>query len=202
MVRQPRDPESAADASVDGRRQRSVDSRRRIVRAMIELVEAGDLSPSAEQVSRQADISLRTVFRQFSDMDSLYREMTLAVEAELAPEILAPLPEGPWAGRLEAIIERRARVFERIMPFQLAAGLRLHHSQVLRERQVLLRGMLRQRLAALVPPRVRADADRFEALDLLLGFESWHRLRLEQALSVERAKSVWRLAAHALCAGH
>lgn len=43
---------------------------------MLELVREGDISPSAELVAARADVGLRTVFRHFKDLDSLYREMS------------------------------------------------------------------------------------------------------------------------------
>jgi len=66
--------------SVDGRRQRGQDNRARIVAAMMDIVREGQIAPSAEQVAARADVGLRTVFRHFQDMDSLYREMSLVIQ--------------------------------------------------------------------------------------------------------------------------
>ena len=59
----------------DGRVNRSVATRKKIVNAVTELVYEGFLSPTAEQVSQRANIGLRTVFRHFDDMNSLYSEI-------------------------------------------------------------------------------------------------------------------------------
>jgi len=182
----------------DGRRQRSANSRRRIVEALIELIRGGNLAPSAEAVSRQADISLRTVFRHFDDMDSLYQEMSAAIEAEVLPIAAAPLPEVAWPALLEELIGRRARVFERIMPFRLAAGLRRHQSDLLERRHREFSAQQRRVLIQVAPPALATDSARFEALDLLLCFESWHRLRADQGLTVTQAQAVLRTACLAL----
>ncbi|MFX8786073.1 hypothetical protein ABTM90_19835, partial [Acinetobacter baumannii] len=50
---------------IDGRRQRGQNNRARIVKAVLELTREGTFTPSAEQVARRADVSLRTVFRHF-----------------------------------------------------------------------------------------------------------------------------------------
>ncbi|WP_415427269.1 TetR/AcrR family transcriptional regulator, partial [Staphylococcus borealis] len=71
------------EPAADGRRRRSQDSRARIVQAMLDLVREGDVSPSAELVAARADVGLRTVFRHFSDLDSLYREMSAVISSEL-----------------------------------------------------------------------------------------------------------------------
>ena len=39
---------------------------------MMNLIEGGDLMPSAARVAEEAGVGLRTVFRHFDDMDSLY----------------------------------------------------------------------------------------------------------------------------------
>ena len=64
---------------LDGRRRRGQDNKARIVAAMLEMVREGELAPSAEQVAARADVGLRTVFRHFQDMDSLYREIGAVV---------------------------------------------------------------------------------------------------------------------------
>jgi len=67
----------------DGRRRRSADSRARIVAAMLELTRESALVPGAEQVALRAGVGLRTVFRHFQDMDSLYSEIAGPFEAAL-----------------------------------------------------------------------------------------------------------------------
>lgn len=165
---------------------------------MIDLVRAGNLTPSAEAVSRQADVSLRTVFRHFDDMDSLYREMAAVIEAEVLPIASAPLPAGPWPDLLTELIARRARLFERVMPFKLAGGLRRHQSELLERQHRALNAHLRRVLQGVAPASVQADAARFEALDLLLSFDSWHRLRDDQGLGQARAQAVLRAACLAI----
>ena len=72
---------SDAEPAPDGRLQRSERSRQAIVQALLGLVGEGVLEPTAEQVAARADVGIRTVFRHFSDMESLFAEMSaLAVE--------------------------------------------------------------------------------------------------------------------------
>src|SRR5580692_11820333 len=103
-------------AEADGRRRRSQDSRARIVAAMLELTRAGDVAPSAEQVAERAQVGLRTVFRHFNDMDSLYREMSHAIEGELREVVLRPFKAKVWRERVLELIERRSHAFEKIAP--------------------------------------------------------------------------------------
>src|SRR5436305_13207547 len=111
----------APAARSDGRRRRGQDNRARIVAAMLEIVHAGEVSPSAEQVATRADVGLRTVFRHFRDMDSLYREMGVAIEAELLRVVATPFASADWRGRVLELIERRSAAFEKAGPYLRAS---------------------------------------------------------------------------------
>jgi AcrR family transcriptional regulator len=174
----------------DGRRRRGQDNRARIVAAMIALVGEGEVAPRAEQVAARADVGLRTVFRHFQDMDSLYREMSKAIEAELRAIVEPPLKAADWPGRLRELIDRRARAFERIAPFRRAAEAFRHRSKFLGQDYARLVVTLRQVLTREAPAHVLADREAFEAMDLVMSFEAWSRLRREQGLSPEAAKAV------------
>src|SRR5690349_9919551 len=97
---------SAKTETLDGRRVRRDNNRRRIVAAMLDLVRAGAISPVAEEVADRAGVGLRTVFRHFDDMDSLYREMAETMRNELQPIVAAPLSSRDWKGRLAEIVDR------------------------------------------------------------------------------------------------
>src|SRR5918999_531322 len=62
----------ADEAAVDGRTARAVRTRNAIVDATIALVEEGDLRPTAPRVAERAEVSVRSVFQHFDDLDSLY----------------------------------------------------------------------------------------------------------------------------------
>lgn len=182
----------------DGRRLRGQENRRRIVEAMLELVREGHISPSAEDVSAKADVGLRTVFRHFNDMDSLYREISEVMLSEIAPIAGAPLPEGDWPVRLGAMVDRRAVVFEKIMPFMVAADVHKHRSAFLREDHATLTRVQRAMLRDALPPALREERARLEAIDLLMSFDSWRRLRQDQGLSIAQAKKTVLFAVNAL----
>ena len=91
---------TSAKAPEDGRRKRSRTSRDSIVAAMLSLVEEGAITPSAEQVAARAQVGLRTVFRHFKDMESLYAAMTLVL-ARQYEDWLAPFAAQDWNGQLD-----------------------------------------------------------------------------------------------------
>jgi hypothetical protein len=118
--------------------------------------------------------------------------------AELMPIAAAPLPDGDWQLRMTEMVERRARVFEKMTPFKVAADVHRHRSAYLRDEQVQLTTMQRQSLRHALPPDLRKSGPVFESLDLLFSFDSWRRLRQEQGLSVAQAKKVVLFAVAAL----
>lgn len=185
----------AAEAPArDGRRRRSQDSRARIVGAMLELVQSGEVAPGAERVAARAAVGLRTVFRHFKDMDSLYREIVERVEGEVAPILEAPVQGATWRERLLNLAARRAEVYERIAPFKRAAEAHRHRSAYLQASQARQVQTARRILLRELPSAIAEDADRVEMLDLILSFEAWNRLRHDQGLSARRAAEAVRSA--------
>jgi hypothetical protein len=88
------------------------------------------------------------------------------------------------------LIDRRAAAFEKIAPFRRASDVSRHRSRYLDERSRRLRAELRAILLRELPAAAAEDPLTLEGLDLLMSFESWHRLRVEQKLPVARAKAV------------
>ena len=168
---------------------------------MLRLVQMGDMSPSASRVAEFAGVSLRTVFRHFEDMDALYREMTAALENELLPIVRAPYRRRDWRGRLEELLLRRAEIYERIMPFKTAAGLRRYASTYLRQDYERFSRFERETLLSALPSRIGGDTVRFAALELVSGFEAWRALRQDMGRSTELARETVRLSVEQLIAG-
>ena len=62
----------ASITKVDGRRQRSSQSSDLIAQACIEIINEGNLNPTAKEVAKRAGVGTRTVFRQYEDMEDLH----------------------------------------------------------------------------------------------------------------------------------
>lgn len=193
--------QSEPPVQTDGRRRRADVNRQRIVEAMMALVREGEVFPSAEAVASRAGVGLRTVFRLFSDMDGLYREMHATMIARLTPIFSEPLGEGDWRFRLSALINRRARLFEDMLPIKTAADAHRYQSPYLQGEHEELVALLRQILTFVMPEPIRSDPALLDALDLALSFESWRRLRYDQKLDPAQSEAVMRLLADKLVAG-
>jgi AcrR family transcriptional regulator len=189
-----------ADEPADGRHRRSMSSQRRIVQAMLELVAEGNVAPSADEVSDRAGVGRRSVFRHFSDMDSLYREMAAVLHVRFAQIAEQPFKAAQWRDQLIELVERRANAFDRMAPYLNASIVHRNQSPVLREGHARFVGILRARLVNRLPPDVARDKVFVDAVDLLISFEAWQRLREDQGLSPSEAKQVLCSAVQALLA--
>lgn len=176
--------------SADGRRERSRSSRARIVQAMLDLVGGGHIAPSAAEVAEQAGVGLRSVFRHFDDMDSLYSEMSDAIEVRLMPVLLKPLAATEWKPRVRELAERRMTVFETMLPYRISANIKRYQSSFLMQDYKRLIRLERQGVEALLSPAVLADSAQTNALLAPLSFQTWRLLRHDQELPVEAARAV------------
>ena len=179
----------APEIAADGRVRRSQRSGQAIVDAVLALVGEGVMSPTAQQVSTRAGVGIRTVFRRFADMESLFGEVDARIEAEAAPILLSGRPQGGVAERARALVRQRVSLFELIAPFKRAGNLTRWRSPFLQDRHVRLVRALRDDLMRWLPELRHAPLAAVDALDLATSFEAWDRLRSEQGLATARARA-------------
>lgn len=92
--------------------------------ALLGLVAEGDLNPTAKAIAERAGISRRSVFQHFADIESIYEAAGRRVGSDLRP-LLEPVDTTlPLAARLEALVERRRALLERVDPIARAARVR------------------------------------------------------------------------------
>ncbi len=176
----------AGPDTVDGRTERAARTRERIVAAILDLVRAGNLNPTAEEVAQYAAVGHRTVFRHFQDMETLYDEMNARVRIHVEAGLSASPVQTALADRIEALAAERAATFELITMYYLSGDIRMHSSPTLKRHRAQFARLLRTQLLAHLPEVEPA----VEAADLLTSVDGWLRLRRTQKLSVERARRV------------
>ena len=186
----PGDAALLVENRIDGRRARGADNRKRIVTAFIDLIRRGDPTPTAEAVAAKAEVGLRTVFRHFDDMDSLYREISQIIGERIWPVVTAPYPDNDWRANLRDLTRRRVRVFETMLPYRLAANIKRYQSPYLLGQYAQVVTMERELVLRLLPGEVNGDLYFVEALCAALSFQNWRAIRQDQGLSVEDASAV------------
>jgi AcrR family transcriptional regulator len=185
---------------LDGRLNRSVVTRNKIVETLTTLILEGQISPTAEQVALRANVGLRTVFRHFDNMDALYREISIDVDAQIKPLLQARLDGLTWQERVAQSIGVRSEIYDRTAAMHVAAQVHRHESAYLTQNLMESARLQRDLLLRLLPPDVAQSPHLLDALDLVLSFESWIRLRREQSLSATEATAVMQLTVKALLA--
>jgi AcrR family transcriptional regulator len=200
----PSEPEALAPPAtpgrLDGRRLRAHASRIRITEAVVRLVGEGNIQPTAEQIAAAAQVSLRTVFRHFDEMENIYLEVAAVIQARAEPVISRPFLATGWPAVLDELIDRRAEVFEIVAPYKRALDVYRARSDALTAANLQIHLLSRTLLLRYLPDAIARDPQRFEAFDLLLGIETWLRLRDLQGLDARGAKAVLRWMGRALSA--
>lgn len=190
-----------AEIPTDGRVQRSERSREAIVQAMLNLIAEGTPSPTAQQVAERADVGVRTVFRHFSDMDTLFATMNERLTTSLSDLFVDTTQEGPLRERLVSLIDRRFQTFAKIGPYYQSGARQRARSPFLQEQHSRNVRTFKQDLRRWLPEVEQAEASVAEALELALSYEAFDRLRVDQKLPAKKACDVVRTIVNALAAG-
>ena len=131
--------------------ERSRVTRQKIVAALLDLIRAGNLSPTSEDVAQYAKVGDRTVFRHFQDMESLFAEMNARVRTLVQPVLTETLSEGSLAQRIERLVSARAATFDQITAYYLSGEVRLHSSPTLQRARTQFAAQQRRQLFACLP---------------------------------------------------
>ncbi len=191
----------------DGRAARTERTNAAVVEALLALIEEGDLRPSAQRIAERADVSLRTVFHHFEDLESLYATAA-ARQITRVMALTRPVdPSLPADARVVAFAAGRARQHEAIAPVRRAALLSEPFSGVLHRHLTWARMRDRDETARVFAPELvaRAAGDRREVLEAMTAaasWSAWESLRAHQGLSVVQGRRVMRRMLSALLSQH
>lgn len=178
------------DQGLDGRHLRSRATRAKIVEALLTLVRDGDVAPGAAQVAEVAGVGLRTVFRHFDEMESLYREMAEVIEAQVMPIMLKPFEATGWQDRVREMADRRIGIYETIMPYRISSSIKRFQSEFLMQGYHKQLQLERTSLHAILPQAVIDDPSLASAIEVTISFQCWRRLRHDQGLVIDDARAV------------
>jgi AcrR family transcriptional regulator len=167
----------------DGRRLRSERSRQSILDAILALVDEGILVPTAQQVSERAGVGIRSVFRHFSDMESLFVEADIQTRNQYQVLFEGGNREGTLPQRVLHAVEQHAIAYEAIGNRFLSTKAQLWRYSVLREQYERAQRQVRKDLDTWLPELKALSSERREIIDMMASFETWHRLRELQSLN-------------------
>ncbi|HXA62728.1 MAG TPA: TetR/AcrR family transcriptional regulator [Streptosporangiaceae bacterium] len=184
-------PASGREPS-DGRAARSHRTRRTIIDAMRALHAEGDLRPTAPRIAQRAGVSLRTVWQQFTDMDTLLVE-AIRRDNEIRSSLTERVdPDQPLASRVVLFVGQRSRVLELMTPSWRAARVNEPFSEPLRRSRAVALAVTRAELEAVFALEISqlAEDKRRQLLDSLQaisGWSFWESLRADLGLGPGQA---------------
>ena len=181
---------------LDGRTARAVRTRAAIVEACIELIDEGDLRPTAPRIAERASVSVRSVFQHFDDLDTLFAAVGARVVERYRP-LVGPIdPDLPLAERVEAIVHQRTRLLEALTPIRRSAMVHQADSSEIARMFDEAHEMGRGQVKAVFQREIGAldDGRRLliDAIDIALAWGTWETLRTGDRRSVEESRAVVR----------
>ena len=174
--------ESVKPEVVDGRRARSERSKQAIIDATLTLMEEGNLIPTAQQISDKAGVGIRSFFRHFEDMETLFATIDEQTRESTEALFLGGDRDGTLEERILHAIERYGEGYEKQSNKILSTSAQLWRSETLRKNYARYQRGLRKDLDDWLPELKQLTRNKREAVDAIASFEMWHRLRYHQGL--------------------
>ena len=161
----------------DGRFARSKKTKDAIVRALLKLLRNTPF-PTAEQVAKESKIGLRTVYRQFKDMESIYLSLHEECMHSLGQIFNSEVDlDRPFNERVSFAIRERFTIYEKyetlfIATISNSARLPTLVNQVAESYQ-----FMRERFIKIVPEIENLSTIKSDLLFTRILFPSWFSLR-------------------------
>ena len=164
---------------VDGRILRSQKSQSVIINALIKLINTGNYYPTAEEVAKESGIAIRTVFRQFDDMESLLIKVDEIINHKLINDEKEIKLNSPLIARLELIIEERLHYYNKYENIMIATITQLPKYKILQKKYPEYQRLLRKRTEDIIPEILTLKSNNQELLDATLSFGFYQRLKFQ-----------------------
>ncbi len=178
--------------TIDGRAAWSAKTRDAIADAMLDLLAEGELRPTAKAIAERADVSVRTVYVHFDDLEDLFCVAARRHFTRIAP-MLTPAPAtGSLTERAHALALQRVRLYAKTGAIGRATRLHAESSptlaRILHDARALGRADLERVFARELQqlgPTTRTST--VAVLDVLTSADAWMTLRAQYELSIEAA---------------
>ena len=178
-------------AKQDGRNLRSINSQKLIVDACIKLFKEGNLEPTAQQVANESGVGIRTVFRQFDEMENLFK----AVDAVLSKDYDFNLkydPSSSFEVRLQSLTNHMNVVYEKHKLIMFMTVSKMWKYEFLRENYLMYQDRIKDKTEEVLPEVLGFDNESRHLFHASLSFAMWTRLRGQKLNSGQIKKAMLR----------
>lgn len=189
----------------DGRRERSARTHKLIVASLIDLIEEGNLSPTASQIARRANVAVRSIRQHFPSREDLFIAAVEEHARRAEPMKTYVDARGPLEKRVAAFADARARELEFCSPVRRAASVTLASpkatSTAIGRATDDAWQRRRREVEQVFAEELDASANRhtlLDALDLLSHGRTWDTMRYAMQLSAGAATELLRASIEAV----
>lgn len=172
-------------ASSDGRIARGERTRLSIADALYELLTDGVENPSGRDIAERANVSLRSVFQHFDDIEGVYGELVTRQHERVTPFLEPINQEIPLNERVEKFIENRDSMFALAAPLRRSMGTYrgIKTSQTIRRALTYLQRAQRNQILQSFELELNGNEQLLLQLEVCLSFETWNQFTSQHGLS-------------------
>ena len=175
----------------DGRNLRSVNSQKLIVDACIKLFKAGNLEPTAQQVADESGVGIRTVFRQFDEMENLFKSVDAVLSKDYDFEVSYD-PSSSFDARLQSAISHMNAGYEKHKLIMFMTISKMWKYEFLRKNYLMYQDLIKSKTEEVVPEVLNFDAESRHLFHASLSFAIWTRLQGQKLNNGQINKAMFR----------
>ena len=185
--------QNGEETSRDGRSMRAERNRRLVAEASLQLLEEGEAQPTAQMIARKSGVSTSTIFRLYEDLEAI-RDTVIQSRLEQVKHLLIDVPrELPLEERITQLVNLRSQFYEKVAPIRRLVAPQRSTSELINKILTMNESAfftLQKNLFADEIAGLRSGDEILQAVDNLMSWESWDRLRSIQKLSIRKSKQV------------
>ncbi len=178
----------------DGRRERSARTHKAIVASLIDLIEEGNLSPTASQIAKRASVAVRSIRQHFPSREDLFVAAVEEHARRVSPMKTYVDARLPLDERVAAFAEGRAKELEFCSPVRRAASVvdlsATKGSTSISRATDEAWQRRRREVEAVFAVEIEKHRDLLDALDMLTHGRTWDTMRYAMQLTPSHATAL------------
>jgi len=175
----------------DGRNLRSINSQKLIVDACIKLFKAGNLEPTAQQVADESGVGIRTVFRQFDEMENLFKSVDAVLSKDYDFEVRYD-PSSSFDARLQSTISHMNAGYEKHKLIMFMTVSKMWKYEFLRKNYLMYQDLIKSKTEEILPEVLSFDTESRHLFHASLCFAMWTRLQGQKLNNGQINKAMFR----------
>ena len=175
----------------DGRNLRSINSQKLIVDACIKLFKAGNLEPTAQQVADESGVGIRTVFRQFDEMENVFKSVDAVLSKDYDFEVRYD-PSSSFDARLQSTISHMNAGYEKHKLIMFMTVSKMWKYEFLRKNYLMYQDLIKSKTEEILPEVLSFDTESRHLFHASLSFAMWTRLQGQKLNNDQINKAMFR----------